>query len=62
MKAWVTDKCDGSGKCAEICPEVFEIGQQGKACVKVSQVPFLAENSCRDAKDGCPYQAIEIED
>lgn len=62
MKAWVTEKCDGSGLCAAACPEVFEMGQDGKAHVKVAAVPQESEESCRDAEQGCPYQAIEIEE
>jgi len=62
MKAWVTEKCDGSGLCIDVCPDVFEMGQDGKACVKVNQVPPRVEESCRDAKEACPYQAIEIKE
>lgn len=62
MKAIVNDKCSGSGSCAEVCPEVFEMIAQGSARVKVEVVPEEAEASCRQAEQDCPAQAIEIEE
>ncbi len=62
MKAMVNDKCDGSGLCMDVCPEVFEVGQNGKACVKMDMVPQEAQDSCREAERCCPLQAIEVEE
>lgn len=62
MKARINEKCDGSGLCADICPEVFEIGQNGKAHIKVNTVPQAVQDSCKDAEQSCPFQAIEIEE
>ena len=62
MKARVNDKCDRSGLCADVCPEVFELGQDGKACVKINMVPQEAQESCREAERDCPLQAIEVEE
>jgi len=61
MKATVNDNCNGTGTCADTCPEVFEIGDDGRAKVKVDEVPADAEDSCRKAADGCPFDAIDIE-
>ena len=62
MKARVNDKCSGSALCVDICPEVFELGEDGKARVLGDTVPEGAEDSCRDAQRECPFQAIEIEE
>jgi ferredoxin len=60
MKATVDkDSCLGCGLCPEICPEVFEM-QGDKAVVQVDKVSEGAEDSCRDAAQQCPAEAIKI--
>lgn len=63
MKARVDkDLCLGCGICPDICPEVFEMEDDGKAAAKAEDVPPEAETSCRDAAQQCPPEAIKIED
>jgi len=48
-------KCTGCGTCMAVCPEVFDIGEDGKAKVKSSKnLPCVKE-----AKDMCPVDAIK---
>lgn len=61
MKAYVNEECILCGLCADTCPEVFELGDE-KAEVIVDEVPEEHEECCREAADGCPTDAIEIED
>lgn len=62
MKAIVDkDTCTGCGLCPDACPEVFEMGDD-TATVKVDVVPATAEASCREAMEGCPVEAISIEE
>lgn len=60
MTAFVdTDKCTGCGLCTDTCPEVFELtGDVAK--VKVDFVPKEAENTCREAAESCPVEAISL--
>ena len=58
--------CIGCGACQAICPEVFEIGDEGLATVKEENKDFekLTEEvkeTATDAKENCPVQAIKIE-
>jgi ferredoxin len=47
-------KCLGCGACATLCPEVFGIGDDGKAKVKSER-----NSPCvKDAIEGCPVDAI----
>ncbi len=63
MKAIVDeDLCFGCGVCQTICPEVFEMGSDNKARVKLDPVPPALHQSCREAARDCPEQAIRIEE
>jgi ferredoxin len=63
MKATVDgDACVGCGLCADSCPAVFEMNDENIAVVKTDPVPPVAEAACRDAAEGCPVDAISIED
>jgi len=62
MKARVnSDLCTGCGPCEEVCPEVFQV-QDNVAVVITDPVPLAAEESCREAMDNCPTEAITIEE
>lgn len=61
MKATVDgDLCTGCGLCESTCPEVFEL-QDDVAVVKVDTVPKDAEESCKQAAEDCPVEAISCE-
>jgi ferredoxin len=60
MKARVTDDCISCGRCIEICPEVFEMGDD-KAFVRVDKIPQEFEDATQEAADECPTSAIIVE-
>ena len=61
MKAVVDkDLCTGCGLCEDTCPEVFEV-KDGISVVKVSKVPESVVESCKQAVEDCPVEAITCE-
>ena len=54
------EECIGCGLCAETCPEVFE-SKDDKAVAKMDEVPDNLAESCREAAEECPVEAIQID-
>jgi len=52
------DKCIGCGYCASVCPEVFEVGDDGKS--HVVNPEGCDKCNCKEAADGCPVGAITL--
>ena len=62
MKATIDrDGCISCGLCAETCPEVFRMGDDGKAEVYQDPVPARAEDKAVEAQEGCPVSVITAE-
>jgi len=61
MKATVDDSCIGCGLCEDVCPEVFELRDDGLAHVIVNDIPEQAEGCAQEAADSCPVDAISIQ-
>lgn len=54
--------CIGCEACIEICPEVFEM-QNDVAVAKIEDdIPDDLEDTCREAAESCPVEAILVED
>jgi ferredoxin len=52
------DRCAGHGVCFGICPDVFQLSDDGYAVVIVGEVPPELHNVVNDAIDRCPERAI----
>lgn len=55
------DGCIGCELCADICPEVFRMNDEGLAEAYTNPVPEDAEESAQDAADSCPVAVITVE-
>lgn len=55
-----TDLCAGFGICVGICPEVFQLHDDGYAMVLVDAVPTELEDLVERAASQCPARAIFV--
>jgi len=53
------NKCIGCGLCVSICPQVFELGDDGKS--KIINPNACEGCNCKEAAESCPAQAIILE-
>jgi len=56
------DTCIACGLCPSICPECFDMQDDGKAGAIVEDVPDGSEDSAKEAEESCPVDAIVIEE
>lgn len=62
MKAHVDkDTCIGCGLCPSVCPDIYEMDDDGKAVEKVDQVPEGLEECAKEGAEQCPVNAISVE-
>lgn len=62
MKAYVDkDTCIGCGLCPAVCPEIFEMEDDGKAVASKGEVPENLLSSAKEAEEQCPVTAITVE-
>jgi len=55
------DECIGDSICADTCPEVFEMRDDGLAYVIIDgDVPPELEAKVQEAADACPTTAIQL--
>lgn len=57
----ITDECISCGACVEICPEVFEMGDDGPAIVR-DDADLTLDDGITEAAEECPVEAIEYEE
>jgi len=55
-----SSKCCGYTRCAEICPEVYKLDEDGLSYVEDDVVPPGLEEKAREAANACPVEAIYI--
>lgn len=53
------EKCISCGICANMCPEVFELKEDGKAQVKEKADIRKNQKCTEEAIQSCPVEAIE---
>ena len=62
MKATIDRSgCIGCGLCPSICPEVFQMADDGLAETIVEEVPSGVEGTAQEAAENCPVTVIHVE-
>jgi len=61
MKASIDrDGCIGCGVCADTCPAVFQMADDGLAEVITETIPAGEQESAAEAAEGCPVSVITV--
>ena len=55
------DSCIGCGACEAICPEVFQLNDEGLSTVVYDESKTVDESSVQEAVESCPTGAISNE-
>lgn len=55
-------RCCGYGLCAQLCPEVYKLDENGLVYVESELVPGGLEEEAREGATACPAEALVIEE
>lgn len=53
-------KCCGYGLCAQICPQVYKLDENGIVFLDADTVPEGLEDEAREGAAACPAEALAI--
>ncbi|MDD6711557.1 ferredoxin [Sharpea azabuensis] len=57
----VNENCIGCGACTAVCPDVFDLNDEGKAeNIMGEDIPEDLMDACKEAAESCPVEAIEL--
>jgi ferredoxin len=54
-------RCCGYGLCAQLCPEVYKLDENGLVYVESELIPGGLEEEAREGAAACPAEALVIE-
>lgn len=55
-------RCCGYGLCAQLCPEVYKLDENGLVFVESEFIPGGLEEEAREGAAACPAEALVIEE
>lgn len=54
-------RCCGYGLCAQLCPEIYKLDEDGLVVLATDTVPDGLEEAAREGAAACPAEALAIE-
>ncbi len=54
--------CIGCGTCSTLCPDIFELSEDGRAIVKIEVVEGKLADCAKEAEESCPTGSITTEE
>jgi ferredoxin len=54
--------CIGCESCVDLCPEVFDMEEEVAYTKIDDDIPEDTEDTCREAAEACPTEAIIVEE
>ena len=61
MKVIINEDCISCEACVNVCPDVYEMGDDGFAHPKMDDVPAELEGCAKEGCESCPVDAISLE-
>jgi ferredoxin len=61
VRVWIEEGCTECGVCAETCPEVFELGDEGATVITGADL-VANEELIKQAVEECPVEIIAFEE
>jgi ferredoxin len=58
-KVWIDDECIACGTCVDICPEVFEMGDD--VAIVRADADLTRDDGITESAEACPVEAIHFE-
>ena len=55
-------RCCGYGLCAQMCPEVYHLDEDGLIVLAMDRVPPELVEAAREGAAACPAEALEVSD
>lgn len=55
-------RCCGYGLCAQMCPEIYKLDEDGLVVLATDTVPEGLEEEAREGAAACPAEALVIEE
>ncbi len=54
-------RCCGYGLCAQMCPEVYKLDENGLVYLEAETFDAALEEAAREGAEACPAEAIVVE-
>jgi ferredoxin len=54
-------RCCGYGLCAQLCPQVYKLDENGLVYLEAETIPAELESDAREGAAACPAEALTVD-